>query len=156
MIGKLVLVCAAGLAVAGCGPSPTPAATPAPAQTPQMTADVTKAPDTKEVLRYLMRNLDVPLTVHSSCSGVGTTADDLTIGDYLSGFWAEHAQKSGQNWLDVTAVAATTPDGKAAWEARVMLRRKNAEDEMGWGTGFLITAADRTVVRQSFRCLGGG
>lgn len=142
------LLCVAWLVLAGCAPSPTPP--------PAVTVDATKPPNTKEVLQYLMRNLDVPLTVNSSCKGMGTTDGDLTIGDYLSGFLAEHTKEGGQNWLEVTAVPAVTPDGKAAWDSRVMVRRKDAEDEMGWGTGFLITASDRVVVRQSFRCLGGG
>lgn len=148
MNATLGLLCVACLVLTGCHRST--------ASPPAATVDVTTAPDTKEVLRHLMRNLDLPLTVNSSCSGVGTTADDQTIGDYVSGFWAEHAKKDGQNWLDVTAVSAKTADGKPAWECRVMLRRKDAEDVMGWGVGFLITAADRVVVRQSFRCLGGG
>jgi hypothetical protein len=148
MNSKWRVLCVAWIALAGCGPSPAPP--------PVVAVDVSKPPNTKEVLRYLMRNLDVPLTVDSSCNGVGTTVDDRTIGDYLSGFLAEHAQRGGQNWLDVTSVPAATPDGRAAWESRVMVRRKNAEDEMGWGVGFVITAADRVVVRRSFRCLGGG
>jgi hypothetical protein len=150
------LLCIAWLALAGCGPSPTQPPAVSVAQPPVAAVAASTPPDTKEVLRYLMRNLDVPLTVDSSCNGVGTTSDDLTIGDYLSGFWAEHAQKDGQNWLVVTAVPAVTPDGKAAWQAAVMVQRRDAYDVMSWGAGFLITAADRVVVRQSFRCLGGG
>lgn len=142
------LLCVAWLALMGCGPSPTP---------PQsVTVDASSPLNTKEVLRHLMRNLDGPLTVDSSCNGVGTTDNDLTIGDYLSGFLAEHAKEGGQNWLEVTSVAATTPDGESAWQCRVMVRRTDAEDETGWGVGFLITDADRAAVRQSFRCLGGG
>jgi hypothetical protein len=148
MKAKWGLLCVAWLALAGCASSPTPP--------PAVTVDASSPPNTKEVLRHLMRNLDVPLTVDSSCKGVGTTDDDLTIGDYLSGFLAEHAKEDGQNWLEVTTVPAATPDGSAAWECRVMVRRRDAEDVMGWGAGFLVTATDRAVVRQSFRCLGGG
>lgn len=148
MTAKWYLLCVAWLALAGCASSP--------ASLSAAGVDASSPPNTKEVLQYLMRNLDVPLTVDSSCSGAGTTDDDRTIGDYLSGFLAEHTREDGQNWLEVTAAPAATPDGKAAWACRVMVRRKDAEDEMGWGTGFLVTAAERRVLRQSFRCIGGG
>ena len=120
------------------------------------TVDAKTSPNPKEVLRYLLRNGDVPLTVDSSCSGVGTTADDRTIGDYLSGFLAEHVKLEGMNWLEVSTKAVTTADGKQAWECQLIVRRKDAEDVMGWGVSFVVTAADRMVVRESFRCLGGG
>lgn len=145
---RALLHCCTWLAVAAWEPSS--------AQPPAGTVDAKRPPSVKEVLRHLMRNLDVLLTVDESCSGVGTTDDDRTIGDYLSGFFAEHANKDSWNWLEVTAVPATTSDGKAAWKSSVMVMRKDAHDEMSWGVGFLVTDADRVVLRQSFRCLGSG
>jgi hypothetical protein len=135
--------------VSGCG-SPQP-------DVPQSEAtDTESPPSTKDVLRFLLRHSDVPLTVDNSCSAVGTSSADRTIGDYLSGFWAEHADQDGQNWLEITTMPAAMRNGEGAWECRLMIRRRDSEQEIGWGVSFLVRRANRVLVRDSFRCLGGG
>lgn len=148
-----LLLCATVLMLA-CSPSDVSVQAPPSEMLLKPSSNI--PPTNKEVLQYLMRNLGVPLSVHSSCEGVGTSADDLTIGDYLSGFLAEYANPGGENWLEISADPATTASGEAVWASKVMIRRKDAEDIFGWGVGFQMSSADRSVVPDSFRCVGGG
>ena len=104
----------------------------------------------KRVLAALMKNLDVKLKDAAHCQSAGTEQTDKTIGDYLSGFWALHANETGKNWLDIS----TTKSSKGHL-ARVMLYRKDGEENWGWGVSFLIESTGK-VNRKSFTCLGGG
>ena len=97
-----------------------------------------------------MKNTDVKLSNGAHCQGVGIEQTDQTIGDYLSGFWAFHADTKGQNWLDIS----TSPTGKG-YLAKVMIYRKDGEENWGWGVSFEVDASGK-VNRKSFTCLGGG
>jgi hypothetical protein len=152
-----------GLALAGavaCGPqqqgtvtqqasSPPPAA-PAPAR------PLPDAPARKAILEALLANMDVKLAVHPSCMGVGTEADDQTIGDYLSGFVAEFERGESRNWIEATAQSAASASGEPVWRADVMLHHAAGDDEWGWGVRFDLRKADGRAVRESFQCLGAG
>ena len=117
-----------------------------------------EAPARKEAIQLLLRNLDVSLKVDPSCSGVGTDFEDATIGDYLSGFLAELASGEGENWIDAACGPGEGAGGTAAatWTCDVVLHRSAGEEEWGWGVRFRVNRSDRTVPRDSFRCLGGG
>lgn len=105
----------------------------------------------KQILNALFMNLDVKLTDAEYCEGVGTDTNDKTIGDYLSGFWAYHTDTSGRNWLDIS-YSKVNDD---AYIAKVMIYRKNGEENWGWGVSFKINAAAK-INRSSFTCLGAG
>jgi hypothetical protein len=106
-------------------------------------------------LEALFANLDVKLSAHASCSGVGTEPDDETVGDYLAGFIAEFTADPSRNWVD-TSVASASAASEPVWRSDVMLRHSASEDEWGWGVRFDIRKADGLVVRDSFQCLGAG
>lgn len=111
------------------------------------------APDNKQILKYLFGNLDVPLSAGKDCRNVGTSPGDRTIGDFLSGFWSEHANQQGSNWLKISA----EPDeGGASWICTVMLHRKDGEEVWGWGVRFRVGMQAKRVIRTSFQCLGAG
>lgn len=109
------------------------------------------APIQKDVLGALMKNLDVQLKDAAHCKSVGVEQTDRTIGDYLSGFWAFHTSTTGKNWLDIN----TTNTGKGRYLVKVMIYRKDAEENWGWGVSFELDNS-RKVNRGSFTCLGGG
>jgi len=115
-------------------------------------ADKTSAPlNGKEILSALFTSQDVLLKDAAHCDGVGTDEKDRTIGDYLSGFWAFHASQKGKNWLEITS----TPADNGTYLAKVMIYRKDGEENWGWGVSFRI-GKDRKVIRNSFTCLGAG
>ena len=105
----------------------------------------------KEVLKALMKNLDVRLKDAAHCKGVGTDEHDRTIGDYLSGFLAFHANMQGKNWLDISA----TKSDQGTYLAKVMIYRKDGEENWGWGVSFMLDSSKK-VKRNSFTCLGSG
>jgi hypothetical protein len=105
----------------------------------------------KDVLGALMKNLDIQLTDAAHCEGVGVEVSDQTIGGYLSGFWAFHANATGRNWIEVTA----TKIGSGWYLAKVMIYRKDDEENWGWGVSFELDAS-KHVKRDSFTCLGAG
>jgi hypothetical protein len=113
-------------------------------------------PSSKEILRAVLANQDVSLTVDSSCSGVGTDSTDTNIGDYISGFLAEQKNGQGKNWLDVSVHAAPPAGTEPMWQCAVVIRHVDGEDRWGWGVSFLMKAGDHAVVRSSLRCTGSG
>lgn len=118
---------------------------------PVNAAKIATAPTNKVVLGALLKNLDVELSKSAHCNGVGVEQFDRTIGDYLSGFWAFHADTKGKNWLDIS----TTANSKGGYLAKVMIYRKDGEENWGWGVSFELNSSEK-VDRKSFTCLGGG
>lgn len=107
----------------------------------------------KEILYLLMKNYDVPLSVDSSCKNAGTEKTDKTIGEYFSGFWADHTKRTGKNWIEVKSKSID----RNQCEARVEIYRKHGEEVIGgWGVLFVVDNASRKVDRTSFRCPGSG
>jgi hypothetical protein len=147
MPGCILIVC---LALTACATAPetrpvglaTPAADGLPAH--------------KDLLHALLRNVDVPLSVDPSCSGVGTNAKDDTIGAYLSGFLAELSDPDMRNSIQVSTIATSDSREGAVWQARILIAQEQGEVVWQWGVTFLIRQADREVIRESFRCIGAG
>lgn len=119
-----------------------------------------ETPDRKEAIQLLLRNLDVSLKVDPSCAGVGTGFEDKTIGDYLGGFLAEFSGgDDAHHWIDASCEPAggeATGTAPAGWTCDVVLHRSAGEEEWGWGVRFRINASDRSLSRDSIRCLGAG
>jgi hypothetical protein len=113
-------------------------------------------PTSKEVVKVLLVNHDVPLSVDSSCSGVGTDPSDATIGEYLSGFLAEQSSQDGKNWLDVSVNPELAQGTTPQWKCSVVIRHVQGEDRWGWGVSFLMGAKDHKALAKSFRCTGAG
>jgi len=105
----------------------------------------------KEILSALLASQDVLLKDAAHCKGVGTNENDRSIGEYLSGFWAFHANQKGKNWLDITS----KPSDKGTYLAKVMIYRKDGEENWGWGVSFKI-GKNGKALRDSFTCLGAG
>ena len=115
-----------------------------------------RPPDRKDVIEAVMASHDVPLSVHSSCSNIGTTPGNATVGAYLSGFMAELSKPDQKNWLDTKVVSDKDAKGNAVWRSDLTIRHAAGEDEWGWGVRFDISQSDGRVVPGSFVCTGGG
>jgi len=115
------------------------------------------APSKKEIFRLLLVNQDLLLSAYSSCVGVGSEAGDKTIGDYISSLLAQQTEPGGRNWIEVESRPQRENASAAVfWECRVVFHRVAGDERGGWGIRFLIRAKDRTAVRESFECTGGG
>lgn len=113
-----------------------------------------KPPERKDIIEAVLASHDVPLSVHSSCSDVGTTPGDATIGAYLSGFLAAQDKPSGNNWLETKVTPEKDAAGSDIWRSELTVRHSAGEDEWGWGVRFDIRRSDGRVVRESFVCIG--
>ena len=115
------------------------------------------APTTKQILQVLFDALDTPLSISETCAGVGTEANDHTIGDFIAGFMAEMGARTGHHWIEIAAEPTRAIDGHPVWQCRVILRRQHGEEEWGWGVGFqLDNPPPYTLLKASLRCLGSG
>lgn len=112
--------------------------------------DVQSTFDAGAILRALLKNTDVRLDVHPSCSGVGTDPQDATIGDYIAGFMA--AQRVPENTIE----ADCEPGSAQYQQCQVWFKHEDAEDEWAWGVAFQMSQADGKLSRSSIRCLGSG
>lgn len=107
----------------------------------------------KEILYLLMQSHDVPLSVDPSCKNVGTEGKDKTIGEFISGFWVYHRNKTGKNWI---AVQSKSLD-KNRCQAKVEIYRKHGDEIIGgWGVSFIVDNASGKPDRASFKCVGSG
>ena len=113
------------------------------------------SPTAKEVLQFIIRNHDIPLTIHDSCNGVGTDFDDRTIGDYISGFLAE---LTGQVNSVIVSCSENTLEvnNRKIWRCEVLFAHSDNEDEWRWGVRFDIDQHTGEFIRNSVRCIGMG
>jgi hypothetical protein len=111
-------------------------------------------PSSKRVIQALLANLDVPLSSHPSCKGVGTEKQDRDLRDYLSGLLAEYTHTTGRNWITIET-NPLPPGSRAAWKCRVQFDRVDGETRLGWGVDFEMRT-DGTMIRESIVCTGAG
>ncbi|WP_068639234.1 hypothetical protein [Thauera butanivorans] len=116
----------------------------------------TAAPEPREIIHLLLLNTDVPLIVDPSCHKAGTHPDDRTIGEYISGFIAALDNPEAQNLIETTILDDPSIPEALVWRARVMIGHSYGEEVWRWGVEFLIRKDSRSVLRDSFRCLGSG
>lgn len=113
-------------------------------------------PTPKDLIAAMMASHHVPLSVDSSCSGVGASPKDSTLGDYLSGFLAELRDPEAENEIQTSLDDTVQPGSVDAWDAQVWIRHAKGDDVWRWGLQFTIRKADGVVEAQSYRCLGAG
>jgi len=126
-----------------------------PAEKERADVSLRGIPTTKEAIRLLIQSHSIPLSIHSSCAGVGTEASDTTLGDYISGFLGE--LKGGDNSVESSCKRESAENGKGPhWACSVVIHHALKDDEWGWGVEFSVQESDGTIVPQSIRCTGSG
>ncbi|MDR3055724.1 MAG: hypothetical protein LBU53_10040 [Zoogloeaceae bacterium] len=116
---------------------------------------VTLPPTAKSVIGTMFLSAKVPLSISSSCHGVGTDFLDATIGAYLSGFLVELNDPDGHNYVQVE-IMPEEQAGERGWLANVWMGKAQEEEVWKWGIEFFIRARDGIVVPTSYRCIGTG
>lgn len=113
-------------------------------------------PSAKQLISTLIRNSGIPLSVSATCVNAGTSRDDTTIGDYISGFLAELGDADAKN--TITASVSDDPQNgeSSTWIARVMIAQSHGEVVWRWGVEFAVRKHDLTADPDSFRCIGAG
>ena len=118
---------------------------------PEVYSDTSVVITDKQILSAMTKNFDVLLKDAAHCDGAGTSEDDKTIGDYFSGFWSFHTSRKGKNWLEIKTIKKSS----GLYLSRVMIYRKDGEENWGWGVSFNIDSSLH-VKRNSFTCVGAG
>lgn len=113
-------------------------------------------PNSKDVIEAALRSSDVPLSVDSSCKNAGSDFEDKTIGRYVSGLLAQQSEPKGSNWIQTNAESVKEGNGADVWRCRIMIRHVDGDDRWGWGLQFSVRQKDGIVLRDSFKCIGGG
>jgi len=111
-------------------------------------AATTKLTD-KDILSALLKNADVLLKDATHCNIGAVDKNDHTIGDYLSGFWAQHTNKDGKNWIDIN----TSETAQGYTFATIKLYRHEKGVDLGHGISFFIDK-NKKIKRDSFSCIG--
>jgi hypothetical protein len=112
-------------------------------------------PTARQIIRALLANGDVPLTVHPSCKGVGAEPSDVNLRDYVSGLLANFSEADAKNSIATGAKMITTPGRERRWECRVEFVHIPQGDPFRYGVTFQMRL-DGSLVRQSVRCTGSG
>jgi hypothetical protein len=113
-------------------------------------------PDARQLIDIVLKSRDVPRTVDVTCASTGSEAADRTLGDYLATLLTEYTRQEGKNWITAGCQAAPANDTSgAAWHCEVMFHHRYDEDSWDRGLFFRLTR-DRSVIRNSYKCTGGG
>jgi hypothetical protein len=112
-------------------------------------------PTARQMIRALLTNGNIPLSVHASCKGVGSTPGDVNLRDYVSGLLANFTEPDSRNSIATLAKAVKGPDGGLLWECRVEFVHVAGGDPFKYGVTFQLRP-NGSVVRESLRCTGSG
>jgi hypothetical protein len=112
-------------------------------------------PTAKEALNLILSNGDIPLTVDSSCKSVGSSPDDKTILDYISGLMSFQTEPESSNRIEYSF---TRKEEKkyVYWVCDLMFLGKDSEDVWSYGVRFTMRNSDRKLLRESVKCIGSG
>jgi len=121
-------------------------------------AAVPPKPDKKAVIYLLMQNWDVALKTDPSCNGVGTAVSDSTIGQFLAGFLEYHSDSTtSDRQLLISIDAGDDPSIREPyWKVTFIIGGRTDGEPWRWGVSFGIRISDRSVMRNTFRCIGAG
>jgi len=141
-----------------------------------------RVPSNKEILTIVFSLSPEKLSSQLFCNNVGTSFEDSTIGQYLSGFWEAHADTCGENFIK-TEIISISKDSASEYieyimnpEKSTLSRKKNpriSEDlwqvdfqickrcdrdneRWCWGIRFLMKQSDHTVIPGTVWCIGAG
>ena len=112
-------------------------------------------PTAKEALNLILSNGDIPLTVDESCKSVGSSPNDKTILDYVSGLMSFQTEPNSKNRIEFT-FKQKKDDNRLFWVNDLMFLGENGEDIWSYGVRFTMRNSDRKMLRKSVICIGAG
>ena len=112
-------------------------------------------PTAKEALKLIFSNSDISLNVDSSCKGIGSSFDDKTILDYLSGLLAFQTEPETKNRIEFKFTRKEEKK-RLYWVCDLMFLGEEQEAVMSYGVRFTMRNSDRKLLRKSVKCIGSG
>ncbi len=113
-------------------------------------------PTVKEAIKQVILNGDIPLSVGKNCESVGTSPDDKTILDFLSGVLSFQAAPNSANQIEFVFKQEKGSRNEIVWICDLMFRGKDDEDVWSNGIRFKMLNSNRKLIRESLSCIGTG
>ena len=113
-------------------------------------------PTAKEAIKQIFSNGDILLSAAKDCQSMGTSSDDRTILDYLSGVLSFQAEPNTNNAIEFTFKQETGKNKEAVWVCDLLFRSGDAESPSSNGFRFKMRNSDRRLMRESLMCIGTG
>lgn len=113
-------------------------------------------PTAKEAIRQVFLNGNILLSAAKDCKSMGTSAEDKTILDFLSGVLSFQAEPDTNNSVEFSFKKETIKPNAVVWVCDLLFRGGDADSPAGNGVRFKMRNADRKLMRESLMCIGTG
>lgn len=124
-------------------------------QTKKTNAKLTE-PTAKEAVKQVFLNGDILLSAAKNCESVGTSKDDRTILDFLSGVLSFQAEASAGGAIEFSFKSEKGKRNEAIWICDLLFRISDEESPASNGVRFKMRNSDRRLMRDSLMCIGTG
>jgi hypothetical protein len=113
------------------------------------TTQKTIEPTAKEAIKQIFLNGDVLLSAGKNCASVGTSQNDKTILDFLSGVLSFQAEPDTRNAVEFSFKQERGKRNEILWVCDVIFRGGDAESPSSNGIRFKMLNSDRRLMRES-------
>jgi len=120
------------------------------------TNDKAIEPTAKEAIKQILLNGDILLSAGKNCASVGTSSDDKTILDFLSGVLSFQAEPNTNNAIEFSFKQEKGKRNEIVWVCDLLFRGGDEESPASNGIRFMMRNADRRLMRESVMCIGTG
>jgi hypothetical protein len=125
------------------------------AQTKKREAKIIE-PTAKEAVKQVFLNGDILLSAGKNCESAGTSKDDRTILDFLSGVLSFQAEPNASGAIEFSVKSEKGKAGEAVWICDLLFRISDEESPASNGVRFKMRNSDRRLMRDSLMCIGTG
>jgi len=113
-------------------------------------------PTAKEAVKQVFLNGDILLSAGKNCESVGTSKEDRTILDFLSGVLSFQAEPNAKSAIEFSFKQEKGKRNELVWVCDLLFR--GGDEETPWSNGirFKMRNSDRRLMRESVMCIGTG
>lgn len=113
-------------------------------------------PTAKEVIKQILLNGDIPLSVDPSCKSVGSSPGDKTILDFVSSIISFQNEPDSKNSLEFKFEQKKSAKDGLVWVCDLMFYGADGENVWSNGLRVKIRNSDRKLLRDAVVCTGTG
>jgi len=113
-------------------------------------------PTAKEAVKQIFLNSDILLSAGKNCESVGTSKDDRTILDFLSGVLSFQTEPNADSAIEFSFNQEKGKRNEIVWVCDLLFRGGDAESPWSNGIRFKMRNSDRRLMRESVMCIGTG
>jgi len=113
-------------------------------------------PTAKEAVKQIFLNGDILLSAGKNCESVGTSKDDRTILDFLSGVLSFQTEPNTKSAIEFSFKQEKGRKNETFWICDLLFRADDEESPSSNGIRFKMRNSDRRLMRESVMCIGTG